>query len=162
MARPVIVRSAATRLLAPRSTSEELDALRRENEALRQALEARKLIERAKGLLMAQDGLSEPDAHRYIQKSSMDTGTPMAEVARALIIATATSRRPVTTAQIRRSPWPAATPRRDSYTDDFARSLAGRLGSLGRASRANDDRASAQRSLGPWSPSSGDPGNRRA
>ena len=98
---------------------------------------------------MAKDGLSEPDAHRYIQKSSMDSGTPMAAVARALIVATATSRRPVTTAPIRRSPGPAATPRRDSYPDGFARSLASRLGSLGRASRASDDRASAQRSLGP-------------
>ena len=161
MARPVIVRSAATRPLAPLSTSAELDALRRENEALRQALAARKLVERAKGLLMAQDGLSEPGAYRYIQKSSMDTGTPMAAVARALIVATATSRRPVTTAQIRKSPWPAAPPRRDSFPDSFARSLAGRLGSPGRASRANDDSGSAQRSLGTWSPSSGGPGNRR-
>jgi hypothetical protein len=138
--------------LAPLSTSEtseELDALRRENDALRQALEARKLVERAKGLLMAQDGLSEPNAHRYIQKSSMDTGTPMAEVARALIvIATATSRRPGTTAQTCGIPWPAATPRRDPFPAGFARSLAGRLGTPRRGSRADGASRSAKRSLG--------------
>lgn len=67
--------------------ADEIMALRRENEELRRTLEARKLIERAKGLLMDRDGCSEAEAFRRIQTASMDTRTPMAEIARALILA---------------------------------------------------------------------------
>ena len=55
------------------NTPDELVALRRENAVLREALETRKVIELAKALLMWRDGLSEPAAHCYIQKSSMDS-----------------------------------------------------------------------------------------
>lgn len=65
----------------------EFDALRRENEDLRQAIESRKLIERAKGLLMEREGLSESEAFRRIQKASMDHRKPMAEVAQAILLA---------------------------------------------------------------------------
>jgi ANTAR domain len=139
MARPVIVRSTTARTSAPLTANEELAALRRENAALRQTLEARTVVERAKALLMTQGGLSEPHAHRYIQKSSMDARMSMAEVARALILAIQAHRGPVTSAQIRRSPWPAATPRLDSFPDAFVRSLAGRLGTRRQASRASGD-----------------------
>ena len=64
----------------------ELSAMRQENEALRRTLEARKLIERAKGILMQRLGLSEPDAFRRIQKTAMDSRRPMAEVAQALLL----------------------------------------------------------------------------
>lgn len=64
----------------------ELDAVRRENELLRGKLEARKLVERAKGILMQRLGLSEPEAFRRIQKTAMDTRKTMAEVARALLL----------------------------------------------------------------------------
>ena len=65
------------------------DTRRREKEALRQTLETRQLVDRAKGLLMAKHGLSESDAFRRIRKTSMDTRTPMAEVARGLALALA-------------------------------------------------------------------------
>ncbi len=103
------------------ATNRELDALRRENAALRRALEACKVVERAKAILMTEDGFSESGAHRYIQKSSMDAGVPMAEVARAFILATQARRRPVTTAQVRRSPLPLASPRPDSFPAAFGR-----------------------------------------
>jgi len=65
----------------------ELERVRSENEALRQKLESRKLVDRAKGLLMTRMGLSEPEAFRRIQKTAMDTRKTMAEVARALLLA---------------------------------------------------------------------------
>jgi len=64
----------------------ELSAMRQENEALKRTLETRKLIERAKGILMQRLGLSEPDAFRRIQKTAMDSRRPMAEVAQALLL----------------------------------------------------------------------------
>lgn len=64
----------------------ELEAVRKENEALKQKLEARKLVDRAKGMLMTRLGLSEPEAFRRIQKTAMDTRKTMAEVARALLL----------------------------------------------------------------------------
>ena len=60
--------------------------MRRENETLKRTLEARKLVERAKGILMQRLGLSEPDAFRRIQKTAMDTRKPMSEVAQALLL----------------------------------------------------------------------------
>jgi response regulator NasT len=64
----------------------ELSAMRRENETLKRTLETRKLVERAKGILMKRLGLSEPDAFRRIQKTAMDTRRPMSEVAQALLL----------------------------------------------------------------------------
>ena len=64
----------------------EMTAVRRENETLRRTLEGRKLIERAKGILMKRLGLSEPEAFRKIQKTAMDTRKPMTEVAQALLL----------------------------------------------------------------------------
>jgi AmiR/NasT family two-component response regulator len=65
----------------------ELEAARIENEALRRKLESRKLVDRAKGLLMTRLGLSEPEAFRRIQKTAMDTRKTMADVAQALLLA---------------------------------------------------------------------------
>ena len=64
----------------------ELEAVRKENESLKQKLEARKLVDRAKGVLMTRLGLSEPEAFRRIQKTAMDTRKTMADVARALLL----------------------------------------------------------------------------
>jgi response regulator NasT len=64
---------------------QELRALRAEGERLRRQLETRKLVERAKGVLMLRFGLSEPDAFRRIQKTAMDTRRTMAQVASALL-----------------------------------------------------------------------------
>jgi len=64
----------------------DLEAARMENEALRRKLESRKLVDRAKGLLMTRLGMSEPEAFRRIQKTAMDTRRTMAEVAQALLL----------------------------------------------------------------------------
>ena len=64
----------------------QIEAMRQENETLRRKLESRKLVERAKGILMLRLGLSEPEAFRRIQKTAMDTRRPMADVAQALLL----------------------------------------------------------------------------
>lgn len=53
---------------------------------LKEQLETRKLIDRAKGLLMSKEGLNESQAYRRLQKISMDKNKPMKEVAQAIII----------------------------------------------------------------------------
>jgi two-component system, response regulator PdtaR len=54
---------------------------------LRQRLEARKLIERAKGLLMTRQGLAEDEAFRVLRRTAMNRRRSMAEVAQAVILA---------------------------------------------------------------------------
>ena len=56
---------------------------------IQEELEVRKLIEKAKGILMKEQGLSEDEAYRTIQKYSMDSRKSMRQVAEALITAQA-------------------------------------------------------------------------
>ena len=63
----------------------ELSALREEVDTLQEALAARKSIERAKGILMKKEGLSEADAFARLRKASQLSGRPMKVVAEALI-----------------------------------------------------------------------------
>lgn len=53
---------------------------------LREELETRKLVDRAKGLLMSKEGLNEAEAYRRLQKISMDKNRAMREVAEAIIL----------------------------------------------------------------------------
>jgi AmiR/NasT family two-component response regulator len=69
------------------SRFEEFTALRKENDDLRKTLAARKLIERAKGVLMKARGIAEAEAFSMIQKRSMELRKPMAEIAQAIIMA---------------------------------------------------------------------------
>ena len=63
----------------------ELTALEAEVADLGERLETRKLVDRAKGVLMTQLKLSEGDAFRWIQKTAMDRRLGMKEVAEAVI-----------------------------------------------------------------------------
>jgi AmiR/NasT family two-component response regulator len=63
----------------------EIRALDLEIDTLRERLEVRKLLDRAKGLLQSEHGLSEPAAFRWIQKTSMDRRLTMRKVAEAVI-----------------------------------------------------------------------------
>ena len=63
----------------------EIRALEAEVTGLRERLEARKLIERAKGALMTQHGLSEPEAFRWIQRAAMDNRTSMRAVSELIL-----------------------------------------------------------------------------
>lgn len=63
----------------------EIAALESEVADLTDRFETRKRVDRAKGLLMTRMGLSEPEAFRWIQKTSMDRRLTMREVADAVI-----------------------------------------------------------------------------
>jgi two-component system, response regulator PdtaR len=65
----------------------KIQELEQEVETLRASLDTRKEVEKAKGLLMKNLGLSEPEAFKRIQRQSMDRGIPMKEIAKAIILA---------------------------------------------------------------------------
>jgi response regulator NasT len=64
---------------------EELAAVREEVESLQEALAARKAIERAKGVLMDREGLSEADAFARLRKASQVSGRPLRVIAEAVV-----------------------------------------------------------------------------
>jgi AmiR/NasT family two-component response regulator len=66
---------------------QEMRVIEQENQNLKEALETRRLVERAKGILMDKHGLSEADAFRRIQKLAMDRRKTMKEIAEAIILA---------------------------------------------------------------------------
>jgi two-component system, response regulator PdtaR len=70
---------------AARARHEELQALREEAESLAEALAARKVIERAKGLLMTREQLSEQDAFARLRKASQVSGRPLRVIAEAVV-----------------------------------------------------------------------------
>ena len=63
----------------------ELRALEAEVAGLQERLETRKVVDRAKGLLQQAHGWSEPEAFRWIQKTSMDRRLTMRAVAEAVV-----------------------------------------------------------------------------
>jgi response regulator NasT len=66
---------------------EQFQTLRREAANLRQALEDRKVIERAKGILMKTRGLDEQEAFRSLQKLARDTNRKLVEIAQTVVAA---------------------------------------------------------------------------
>ena len=72
-------------IAAARARHEELQAVRAEAESLAEALAARKSIERAKGILMAKEGLTEEDAFARLRKASQVSGRPLRVIAEALL-----------------------------------------------------------------------------
>lgn len=71
------------------SRFQEITALDSEVTGLRDRLEVRKLLDRAKGLLQADRGITEAEAFRWIQKSSMDRRMTMRAVAEEVLQAAA-------------------------------------------------------------------------
>ena len=65
----------------------EFRTLEREVGDLRETLETRKIVERAKGILMDSQSINEAEAFRRIQKMSMNNRKPMRTVAEAIILA---------------------------------------------------------------------------
>ena len=65
----------------------EFKAMEKQLGDLTLTLETRKFVDRAKGILMDTQGLSEAEAFRRIQKMSMNTRKPMKDVAEAIILA---------------------------------------------------------------------------
>lgn len=94
-----VLRSTAVALLAKPTPPAALDATlrmavtrarelieaKREAAQAKEQLEARKLIERAKGILMRRTGSSEQEAYRIMQRSSQDRSVRMVDIAKAVI-----------------------------------------------------------------------------
>jgi response regulator NasT len=70
------------------SRFQEITALGTEVGTLRERLEVRKILDRAKGRLQTESGLTEPEAFRLIQKTSMDRRVPMRAVAEEVLAGT--------------------------------------------------------------------------
>jgi len=68
-----------------RARHEELAAVREEAESLSEALAARKVIERAKGLLMDKEKISEADAFARLRRASQSSGRPLRVIAEAVV-----------------------------------------------------------------------------
>jgi response regulator NasT len=66
---------------------EQFEALRRETADLRQALEDRKVIERAKGVLMKRGPLDEQEAFRRMQKLASEKSRKLVEIAQMILVA---------------------------------------------------------------------------
>lgn len=63
----------------------ELTALEKEVLSLSDRLETRKLVERAKGILQTKQGMTEPEAFKWIQRAAMDRRTTMKRVAEVVV-----------------------------------------------------------------------------
>jgi response regulator NasT len=63
----------------------ELEVLAKEAESLSERLETRKIVDRAKGKLMDEQGLSEQDSFRFLQQTAMSRRTSMKKVALAVL-----------------------------------------------------------------------------
>ncbi len=87
LVKPVTEEDLLPAILLARRRFEEFQALRGEVQDLREALEARKLIERAKGILMKRLGISEQEAFRRMQVQSQKENRKLVEIARAIITA---------------------------------------------------------------------------
>lgn len=75
-----VLETAITRFQLMRKMQSELDAAKR-------ALEDRKTLDRAKGILMRQRGVTEDDAYKLLRKTAMDQGRKVIDVAQALVTA---------------------------------------------------------------------------
>ncbi|MFW0155151.1 ANTAR domain-containing response regulator [Rothia sp. P6271] len=67
------------------SRYEQIKALQAEVESIKEQFETRKAVDRAKSLLMTKMGVTEPEAFRWIQKTSMDRRISMREVAETIV-----------------------------------------------------------------------------
>ena len=75
-----VLQTAIMRFQMMRKMQSELDAAKR-------ALEDRKTLDRAKGILMRQRGMTEDDAYKLLRKTAMDQGRRVIDVAQALVTA---------------------------------------------------------------------------
>lgn len=87
LVKPVDPDDLAPAIAVARARFEEWLDARRERDRLELRLEERKIVERAKGLLMETRGLTEREAYRFLQKTSQDKNTPMVDLARKILLA---------------------------------------------------------------------------
>lgn len=69
------------------SRFKQIESLQQDTEDLKRMLEERKVIEKAKGILMMKTGISEPDALRRMQRGASDSNRKLIEVAKSIVAA---------------------------------------------------------------------------
>lgn len=85
LVKPVALEQVAPAVRTALARFEVLETAHRENDDLRDALETRKLVERAKGILGKRLNLSEADAFRRLQKTARDKSQPLKRVALEIV-----------------------------------------------------------------------------
>ena len=85
LVKPIVVEQVAPAIRTALARFEILEETRRENIDLKDSLETRKLVERAKGILGQRLQLSEVDAFRRLQKTARDKSQPLKQVALEII-----------------------------------------------------------------------------
>lgn len=85
LVKPVAERTLAAQLEVAKSRFEEAEQLRAEKEKLAHDLETRRMMDRAKAVLMKRAGMTENDAHRRLQQESQNRRVPMQEICRKII-----------------------------------------------------------------------------
>jgi AmiR/NasT family two-component response regulator len=65
--------------------SQERERKKRKERSRKRNDAEKKLVDQAKALLMERNNMSEDEAHRYLQKSSMDSGTNLTETAQMIL-----------------------------------------------------------------------------
>lgn len=87
LVKPVDPDDLAPAIAVARARFGEWTQAREERDTLELKLEERKILDRAKGILMESRNLSEREAYRFLQKSSQDRNTPMVDLARKILLA---------------------------------------------------------------------------
>jgi response regulator NasT len=85
LVKPVTAETLSAQIEVAVTRSEEHESLLQQNASLAQQLETRKLVEKAKGVLMKRLNLSEPDAHRRLQLESQKRRLPLADMAKKIL-----------------------------------------------------------------------------
>lgn len=85
LVKPVAVESLAAQIGVALNRFSDHVKLMEENQNLVQTLETRKLVERAKGILMKRLNMAEPDAHRRLQQESQKRRISLSEIAKRII-----------------------------------------------------------------------------
>jgi response regulator NasT len=85
LVKPVTPETLAAQIEVAVSRSRDHAALLQQNATLAQQLETRKLVEKAKGVLMKRLNLSEPDAHRRLQSESQKRRLPIQDIAQKIL-----------------------------------------------------------------------------
>ncbi len=83
--KPVSLESLQAQIQVAVTRFEEHERLRQEKDVLAQSLETRKLVEKAKGILMRRASLSEDEAHRRLQQESQKRRISLSDIARKII-----------------------------------------------------------------------------
>lgn len=83
--KPVTTASLHAAIQTAVASAREMKSLRESVNSLETTLRERKLIERAKGILMTRRNMSEPEAFRFLQRQSQDRRMPMAKLAESIV-----------------------------------------------------------------------------